>query len=114
MRAWERSRLARRQSSSRGVELVQPETNSTVLLTTFARRISSFATINLLGDDVVNIGGYDERIQLTNTLERVVRGRPLAASISTSALPTVQATRVSSQARRSSAARPPARVRLPE
>lgn len=54
-----------------GVELVHPDSNSSVLLAPFTRRTSSFATINLLGDDIINIGGYDERIQLTNTFERV-------------------------------------------
>jgi hypothetical protein len=54
-----------------GVELVDLETNSSAVLTAFTRRISSFATMNVVGDVLVNIGGYDERIELTLTFERV-------------------------------------------
>jgi hypothetical protein len=41
-----------------------------------ARGRASYATVNILGGQVLILGGYDEQIRLTRIFERIDPGRP--------------------------------------
>lgn len=54
-----------------GVELIDVEGGVATVRSEFTTRVGSFDTINLLGEQVLHLGGYDRQIRLTRTYEVV-------------------------------------------